>query len=455
MVRPVRSKSKAMQNQYQYILEPYSGISSRYSCPACNKAQKFSRYILTETGEQLPAHVGRCDREINCGYLYTPKQYFQDNGQSLEGESKSFKTARRQQRTKPSPVSYIAPEALKKSLAGYEQNNFTSYLITLFGQEITGQLISRYYIGTSKHWNGATVFWQIDNNGRIRTGKIMLYNPDTGKRVKEPYNCITWQHSNLKLSNFNLKQCFFGEHLLRDRNKSVAIVESEKTAIIASHYWPGFIWLAIGSLTNLNAERCNVLAGRCIYLFPDLSKNGKAYALWSSKATEIQSQLSCTYFKVVDFLEQLAPASDKENGNDLADYFIKYDWRTFRKRDTQNRYVSGPLSIETFNSEKCNPQKKTYFPHVKPLQEVKAIKPDKWEQQENWEQEITELKTYFSSITLPTQPVRLNRCSEIQNVSLFIKSHFATLQGSNRKPAFLPYLDRLQELKQLLVIKSF
>ena len=70
----------------------------------------------------------------------------------------------------------------------------------------------------------------------------MLYNPDTGKRIKEPYNHITWVHTLLHKSGFNMKQCFFGEHLLAaDKTCPVALVESEKTALIASYYLPQYL----------------------------------------------------------------------------------------------------------------------------------------------------------------------------------------------------------------------
>lgn len=69
----------------------------------------------------------------------------------------------------------------------------------------------------------------------------MLYDSETGKRVKHPYNHITWAHSLLKQKDFNLKQYFFGEHLLlKSIDKPIAVVESEKAALIASFYMPQF-----------------------------------------------------------------------------------------------------------------------------------------------------------------------------------------------------------------------
>ena len=63
----------------RYILQPYVGPVSRIKCPSCGKPREFSRYIDRQTGQQLPDHIGRCNRELHCGYHYTPKQYFEDN----------------------------------------------------------------------------------------------------------------------------------------------------------------------------------------------------------------------------------------------------------------------------------------------------------------------------------------------------------------------------------------
>lgn len=303
-------------------------MNTRYRCPGCNHREKtFTRYIDTETGEHLAPSVGKCNRENNCGYHYKPKQYFQDNKiYSTQSFSPTFyKRATSPQATltvKPKPVSFIPVEIFKASLKSLDANYFVKFLLGLFPADVISELISRYFIGTSKHWNGASVFWQIDISGKIRTGKIMLYSPATGKRVKEPFNHISWVHKALRLPEFGLRQCFFGEHLIQDKTKPVAIVESEKTAVIASIYLPQFIWLAVGSLTNLNAEKCSVLKGRNVTLFPDL----KGFDKWNSKAKELSH---IARFTVSELLERRATEQEHKQGLDLADYLIKFDYREF------------------------------------------------------------------------------------------------------------------------------
>lgn len=48
--------------------------------------------------------------------------------------------------------------------------------------------------------NRDVIFYQIDKEGRCRTGKIMKYNRETGRRVKDENvgGKITWVHSILK-----------------------------------------------------------------------------------------------------------------------------------------------------------------------------------------------------------------------------------------------------------------
>ena len=180
------------------------------------------------------------------------------------------------------------------------------------------ELMKRYYVGTSRHWQGATVFWQIDSNGKVRTGKIILYNPQTGKRVKQPFCHVTWVHSALRLTDFNLRQCFFGEHLLAsEKDKPVALVESEKTALVCSIHLPHFTWIASGGKNgSLNEECLSILQGRTLSLFPDLG----ATDYWRSKIPMMR-QLGI-HVQLYDYLERAATDEQRKQGLDIADFLL-------------------------------------------------------------------------------------------------------------------------------------
>ncbi|MCI1267909.1 MAG: DUF6371 domain-containing protein [Saprospiraceae bacterium] len=319
-----------MKTGHRYFLEPYKGMKTRYYCPSCQQRDKtFSLYIDRDTGEYIHSSVGRCNRESNCGHHYTPKQYFHDNNIPFNTlQPKAYKTLL--DKIQPKLISFIPVEIFKSSLnpKAFENNYFVEFLINLFDVEITSQLVSRYFIATSKHWNGASVFWQIDLNGKVRTGKIILYDPTTGKRVKNQELPVFWVHKALMLSEFNLKQCLFGTHLLIDKTYPVAIVESEKTAIIASVYLPQFIWLATGGLNNLNAENCCYLKDRNVTLFPDL--NG--FEKWNNKAKTLSH---IAKFTVSDLLERNATEEERKQGLDLADYLIRFNYKEFNIESTK------------------------------------------------------------------------------------------------------------------------
>ena len=111
-------------------------------------------------------------------------------------------------------------------------------------------------------------------------------------------------------------------------------------------------------------------------MFPDLSKDGKAFELWSNKANEIQKRLQGTYFHVSDLLEQLAPQQDKEQGKDIADYLIKQDWRLFRKQDIKETPKPEPVKTSIREKgEKREASKKTFFSQPEPLPKIKGFQP--------------------------------------------------------------------------------
>ena len=141
-------------------------------------------------------------------------------------------------------------------------------------------------------------------------------------------------HTTLKLPDFHLSQCLFGEHLLRDTAKMVAIVESEKTAIIASVYLPKFIWLACGGSEGLNPDKCKCLKGRKVVLYPDIGMFDK----WL--------RTICERVSVSNLIETAATDSEWKAGFDLGDYLIRFSPSEFIEQKRPEEMPTVPQSEE-------------------------------------------------------------------------------------------------------------
>lgn len=303
--------------QYRYILEPYKDKGQKHQCPECGR-RSFVRYVDIESGEYLGEMVGRCDHENSCGYHLSPSEYFKNSCRPAFVKRYFFPRKDLEKRKKPNKFSTISDDAVMATLGHYDRNNLFIWLAETFSSRLTLETARLYRLGTSKYWNGACVFWQIDIYNRTRTGKIMLYDRWTGHRIKEPVARITWVHSLKMFKDFRLQQCFFGEHLLNLKPHAiVGIVESEKTALICSMFRNDMVWLATGGLNNLNAERCRVLKGRKVILFPDLG----AEEIWEKKAAEIPA---LAHARISLWLRERAGQEDIERGLDLGDWVVRY-----------------------------------------------------------------------------------------------------------------------------------
>jgi len=236
---------------------------------------------------------------------------------------------------------FIPKPYFDASLKNYDNNSFVEYLVGLFGEDEASKLVQRFYIGTSKYWDGATIFWLIDEYARIGGGQVILYDND-GHTVRQirtdgtKKRFSSWVHTAIKKNYDSAKQpfpqwlndysersgnkfpCLFGlpQLAVEPIDKPIAIVESAKTAIIATQCLPQYIWLAVGSATYLKQTRLAALKQRNITLFPD---NGQ-FAAWSKIAKNLSG---FGKINVSDLLE----SDVVEKGADLADYLIQFDWR--------------------------------------------------------------------------------------------------------------------------------
>jgi hypothetical protein len=281
----------------------------------------------------LADHVGKCNRLINCGYHYPPRQYFEKLRLINGGYKAPATLVKSKKKPQEPPCGYLDSQYVKKSLEKKRWvNNFTQWLYQLIGsspdkEQRMKKILANYRLGGSDKIKDAVIFWQIDIAGKVRTGKIMQYNPETGKRIKDLNNPnkINWVHYQLQRAkiiaeDFNLKQCFFGEHLLtKYPDATVAIFESEKTAVVASILFPNLVCLASGGLQGLNPEKCKVLKNRNVIFFPDL----KCYSLWEEKVKSISKSIFFANYSINNVLEKNATEEEKEQGLDLCDYIVK------------------------------------------------------------------------------------------------------------------------------------
>ena len=158
------------------------------------------------------------------------------------------------------------------------------------------QVFSDYNLGVTRQ--GMSVFWQIDEKGRLRTGKMMRYNADGHRAKGDGYN-QDWIHAALSRhwdaerretsydppypyphifdpDKQEMQSCYYGMHLIDHYGPAATacIVESEKTALlmaIAYGNHQGQVWMACGGLENINRDKLQPIIDRHrrIVLYPD------------------------------------------------------------------------------------------------------------------------------------------------------------------------------------------
>ncbi len=307
----------------QPYLEKYTGQASRHKCPKCGDPHSFAYYLDGETGQFIDRTVGRCNHESGCGYHYTPKQFHLDNPR----EKDLYRAVVTSRPSIPTPQREpgIIPFSYVHKSASYN-SSLLYFLRGLFDRDLLNsptleRLVEEYALGATKE--GGIIYWQIDIRGRVRTGKVMMYDQESGHRIKEAGG-INWIHAIMKKrgelpTDYNLVQCLFGEHLLKMYpNKVVALVESEKSALIASGVFPEYVWLATGGKSQLSIDKLNVLKRRTVIMFPDVD----GYEYWLDKAKAIEA-IGCRVM-VSDLLEKNATSEERANKIDLADWLIRY-----------------------------------------------------------------------------------------------------------------------------------
>lgn len=185
------------------------------------------------------------------------------------------------------PMIYWQPRDLVKPYLGNEDNNpLLRYLYALpLSEEDKARLLlavrNMYFVGTSTKGEtaGWTIWWQIDDQMRVRTGKLMAYKED-GHRNKDLRYSFNFVHAMLAKAGqwdsnaYEYKGCLFGLHLVDAfKEAEICIVESEKSALICQAFCDPTkrLWMATAGKSALKRERLQPLIdrNRYIVLYPD------------------------------------------------------------------------------------------------------------------------------------------------------------------------------------------
>ena len=221
---------------------------------------------------------------------------------------------------------YLDPELMKRFEGS--ANAFTRAMVQtgFLTAEQMARAASRFRLSSAGE---QVVFWMIDAEGRLREGKVMAYAAD-GHRSHERKPCsVSWllSREHLLPETWRAKPCLFGLHQLQDAGKEqpVAVVESEKTAILCSELLAGegFVWMATGGLSHLSVPLLMPLRGRRIILFPDTDTDGTAYRAWERQAAEATKALGHPV-TVSDLLERYASPEERKRKIDLADFLLAH-----------------------------------------------------------------------------------------------------------------------------------
>jgi hypothetical protein len=293
------------------------------------------------------------------------KESWSDRLNAIIEQAKEAEARRLSERQQPKTL-YLPLETPKEMMANTGSSNLVRWLYSLpWNDEQRGRLpkmIKNYAVGVSK--DGLTVFWQIDEEARVHTGKMMRYKPD-GHRDKESNYNFDWVHSKLfrqkvyDEEEYDYETCLFGQHLLPFCPKAqINLVESEKTAVIMAIYHGGMtqqLWLATGGLQFFDRKHIQVLIDqdRDIVVYPD--KDG--LKAWSERTLQLIHETGYKKLKVNPTI--ISSNWRKEDGPkaDIADITVRQLCNVEKRKGMQlladiirERPVVGSL-VEKFDLE--------------------------------------------------------------------------------------------------------
>lgn len=306
-------------------------------------------------------------------------------------------------RTVEPPIEYapfIPAQMVEATESRVTESNLFVWLSGEFGDEAAMMAMRRYRVGASKHTDGrgyrAASLPYINTSGDCVDCKIFHIDPTTGSRKTAPALMSwtdregkaqelrsTWALAELKKNDKPRKWCNFGDHLLQDNpTAAVCVVESEKTALVASIVYPSRLWIAVGSKNNLNPERCTPYRGREIIIYPDrdnIKDKPRKSGIGIEKGWEtLARELAHAGFSVR--IDRTVERHHGEINDDIADIILRYRHGTQSPPEPpQNRDVAkcdtSAKSPDKLEAEALFEKMKKQYPALAELAEKFDLEP--------------------------------------------------------------------------------
>ena len=194
-------------------------------------------------------------------------------------------------------------------------NALARWFYTMFPKDKVDEVLRLYRTGSTR--DGWIVYWQIDIHENVHTGKMMAYGPD-GHRLKGNGYSFDWVHSKMKMEQL-ADQSLFGEHRLLGWEDTIAVVESEKTAIYLTLKFPNILWLSPGSTPHFQHDMLWPLCGQKEgYVLPDAD----ALDEWTRKVEELNHREGYNFIISDQYRNKCTPEA-RQRKWDLADMMLE------------------------------------------------------------------------------------------------------------------------------------
>lgn len=333
-----------------FIAKPDNSGRWKWKCLACDKKGGDIFAFVAEAENLNPrtdfVEVAKRAAAL-CGLSYLlPDDDGEQTGRPTTPMPRPIAAPRKTEPEKPPRYFNAEIESMAQEI---EQTNLYKYLCRVWEAAEVRRAMAAYKVGRGHYINApqskfnASEDWRMNPNpcrlqnstacssfpsidiaGNCHAIKIAPYPSTDHHRIKDAQPDKATFYWTKPEQN---EGAYFGTHLLPLRPAApVAVVESEKTALIGFLFAPAYVWIATQSkgLLSPNSASVEALKGRELHLFPDAD----GLQAWG----EIAAQLRAHGFKVIfrDEVIKLLPAESKA---DIADVII---WEMERRANDGN-----------------------------------------------------------------------------------------------------------------------